>query len=780
MTDQENLQLEDSEQINIKELLMKYLKYWYVFLLSTIICLGIAFIYLRYTTSEYWISSTILIKDDKQASGLSQGAVFNDLAGFKTNSNIDNEIMLLKSKSLMYRVFNELDLNATYYAEGRVKTPELYGKSLPIKVIINSLDSAGYGKAILLHLKGNNSYDIEIGEKRTSHRFGQLVKMSYAEFTVVSAADGDNIEGKKIIVQFHDVRSLANQYNKKLTIEKDKTGWSSALMLGMVDPVPEKAIDIIHKLIDVYNKEAVEDKNVIAANTIEFINERLKYLTTELSDVEKDVEQYKRRNNLTDVSSESSLYLQNASGYNRQLAEYDIQLDILSSIENYLSKENNGFGLVPSTLNLSDATLQSLIGRFNELQLERQRLLLNTKPNNPLVQNITEQLADLRVNILESLRNIQQGMLITKKNLEASSAQFEAKIQQVPSIERELLEISRQQGIKEGLYLYLLQKREESALSLAATVSNSRIIDPPSYSNVPVSPQRTTFYMYALLLGLGLPLAFIFTKDMLNNKVQDLKDVKKNTATPVLGEIAHKAGGENLVVTRESRSPVAELFRLIRANLQFATAGKENRVILVTSSMSGEGKTFFSINLGASLALSGKRVVLIDFDLRKPRLLQNLGMNNDIGVTNYLITDNLPVGELVKPTKALQNLFVVGAGPIPPNPAELMLLPKIGILIEELKKKFDYVIVDTSPVGQVADAFSLAPYIDSSLYLLRYHYTLKDQINIVDDIYKNKKLRNTMIVLNDARKGNSYGYGNGYGYGYVEEEKTGWLSKLKK
>ncbi|WP_224999086.1 tyrosine-protein kinase [Cesiribacter sp. SM1] len=777
MTDQENLLAEDSEQINFKEIILKYLRYWYLFLLATIVFFGLAYLYLRYTTPQYLVTTSILVKSDQQSGGLTESAVFNDIPGFKSSTNIDNEIRLLKSQSLMYRVFNELDLHVTYYGEGRIKDPELYGNSLPFRVITNKLDTLSHNKVITVHLRGNNVYNIEYNEKVSTHKFGQSVNLGFGEFTIVSAP-ARNREGMRVRVHFHDTEKVASNYSNRLVVEKDQLAWSSALMLSLVDPVPEKGVDILNKLIEVYNKEAVEDKNVIAANTIEFINERLKFLTDELTDVEKDVEEYKRERRLVNVGTEAEMYLQGRTGYDQQLAEYDLQLEILSSIENYLSKGDNDFGLVPSSLSIGDPTLQRLIDRFNELQLERQRLLLTNKPNNPLVQNLAEQLNDLRLNILENLRNIQQSMELTRSNLQANFAQFESKIEQVPLMEREIQAISRQQGIKEGLYLYLLQKREESALSLAATVSNSRVIDPATAGSIPVSPESSTFYMYALILGLGVPFAFIFVKEMLNNKVQEHKDVDKATATPVLGEIAHKRSGESLVVTKDSRSPVAELFRLIRANLQFANAGKENKVMLVTSSASGEGKTFFSLNLGASLALSGKRVVVVDFDLRKPSLLQNLAMTNDFGITNYLVTENTPINDLIKPTKVSPNLFLVGAGPIPPNPSELMLLPKIGELIEGLRQRFDYVIIDTSPVGQVADAFSLSAYIDVSLYLIRYQFTEKEQVKIVDDIYKKKKLKHTMIVLNDARKGGGYGYGKGYGYGYGQEKKKGFFGRL--
>ncbi|AKD01938.1 tyrosine-protein kinase [Pontibacter korlensis] len=780
MSEKEVFQFE-SEEIDIKNILQKYLRYWYLFVIGVVICLGLAFLYLRYATPAYNISSTLLIKDDKKGPDLSGNAVFSDLELFKASKNIDNEIQVLKSKSLMQRVLTELSLYTSYYVEGNIKTSEVYGRSLPVKVIVSTLDSAAFDKTLTLYIKDNNSFELEGEEsqERSAYKFGQEIKHAYGTFTVVAASGVSTRNKANLIIKFHDIRKLADYYNKELTVAPVNKE-ASVLTISLVDPVPEKGKDIINKLVEVYNKEAVEDKNLVAASTIEFIDERLKFLTTELTDVEKNVEQYKRENELTDVSSEAQLYLQRASEYNKQLAEFEIQLDVLNSIETYLSKHQEGdFEVVPSTLNIQDPTLLGLINKFNELQLDRQRMLRTTQANNPLVQNMTDQLANLKTNILENLRNIKNGLVITRNNLQASSAQFESRIQQVPSIERELLEINRQQGIKEGLYLYLLQKREESALSLAATVSNSRVIDSAMAGDLPVKPKKQLVYLLAIILGLGIPFACIYLRDLLNDKVQTLQDVKKGTATPVLGEISHSEYPDKLVVTENSRSAVTELFRLARTNLQFSTVGNENKVILVTSSMTGEGKTFFSINMGASLALTGKRVVLVNFDLRKPRLMQDMGLSNEVGITNYLISEKLAVQDILTPSPSVPGLYAIGSGPIPPNPAELMLSSKVTHLLEELKEQFDHVLIDTPPVGQVADAFTLAPLIDSSVFIIRYGYTHKSQIDIVDDIYKNKKLNHLMIVLNDAKKENGYGYGYAYGYGYGESSKKGWKKKLK-
>ncbi|RDC66087.1 GumC family protein [Adhaeribacter pallidiroseus] len=767
---------ERAQPKDLKKIVFSYLRYWYLFLLGAILGLIAANLNLRYTTPQYRVSTTLLIKDDKSGDGLSESAAFSDLDLLKSSKNIDNEIVLLQSSKLMSRTLAELDLRTSYFVKGRVRDQEIYGTDLPIKVIINKLNPKAYNRTIFIYIKDNNSFELEEeSTKRTLHKFGQQITKSYGVFTVVATSTNSLLpDGKPLIITFQDIQMLAGMYTSKLNISP-YNGKASALVLSITDAVPQKGIDIINKLIEVYNKEEVDDKNVIAARTIEFIDERLKYLTTELSTVEKEVEQYKRQNDLTDVSSQAQQYVAEASAYNKQLSELGIQQDVLASIEKYLQKPGSQYQLVPSSLNIQDPTLVGLITRFNELQLEREQLLRINRPDNPLVQNMNNQLANLRENILENLRNIKSSLAISRRNLQLKSGQFGSKIQQVPVAERQLIEITRQQEIKQSIYLYLLQKREESALSLAATVSNGRVVEPATSSGL-VSPNATNTYLYYMLLGLFLPLAGIYIKELLNNKVQSLQDVQYITPAPILGEIAHNRGKTSLVVKEKSRAPVAEMFRLILTNLQFSNFNKENKVLLVTSSMSGEGKTFFSINLGSSLVATGKKVVILGFDLRKPGLLPDLGLIEEVGISNYLVQESLLVDDIIKPSGVASNLFVIGAGTIPPNPYELMLSSRVEHLFKVLRVNFDFIIVDTAPVGQVADAFTLAPHIDSSVYVIRYNYTLKEQLNIINDIYYNKKFNQPMLVLNDVRKENGYAYGYCYG---EERKKKSFLNILK-
>lgn len=778
-----DFQEDSSESLDIKALVMRYLRYWYLFVIGAALALTAAHLYLRYTTPVYSVKATILIKDESGAD-LANSGVFADMTLLKSNRSFSNEVLVIKSKGLMERVLTELGMEVSYFGEGRVKSPELYGGRSPVKVVIAKLDSAGLGRSFTVQVEDNNTFSIYQGEdKESTHKFGEQVSKKYGAFTVIADSDITNDKGRRVLVRFNNLGRMAGSYSRQLGV-KSVNEYATVMELSLTDPVPQKGKDILNKLIEVYNRETINEKNLAVTKTIQFIDERLVFLSRELTDVEKDVQTYMQDNLILGPDAGGGMYQSTAHGLNQQITENEIRLDVINSIENYLRKEDNKYEIVPTTLDIADPTLGGLIANFNELQNQRRRMLRTATESNPLVRNINEQLDILRQNILETLNNVRNGILVVSRNLQANARQFESQVRQVPAQQRELMDIGRQKGIKEGLYLYLLQKREEAALSQAITPSNSRVIDPAAASGDPITPQTMNIYLMALLAGLAIPFAGIFLRDMLNDSVQELRDVEKATSTPILGEIAHNDTGEMLVITQKSRSSSAELFRLLRANMQFAAGGKENRVILITSSMSGEGKTFFSLNLAASLVMTGKRVVVLGFDLRKPKLTQGVNLPNNIGITNYLISDSVQIEDMLQYPPEVPNLAIIGSGPIPPNPAELMLLPKIGVLIDELKATFDYIILDSSPVGQVADSLALAPYIDSSLYIVRYSYTHKKQLQIIDDLYKSRKLKHPMLVLNDAKKNNSYGYSYGYGYGYgnyyEDEKKSGIGGKLRK
>ncbi|UOR04476.1 polysaccharide biosynthesis tyrosine autokinase [Hymenobacter aerilatus] len=769
------LQVEQPEAKSLKNILSYYLRYWYLFAFGIALALGVAFAYLRYyAIPRYQITSTVLVKDDDGGgTAMSSGAI--DLNVFRSSKNLNNEIEILKSADLMHRVVKELDLGTTYYVEGRFRNDELYNSGNPIRTIVSKLDTNIVNKDIYLVAKSNIEYQLfdNNDEQGITYRFGQLIHKPYGSFTIVANNNTLLKEylNKKIIIGLHDTRDVAENFSSGLTVSPIKED-ATVLRIGITDAIPSRGVDIVNKLVQVYNKEALEDRNITATNTIAFLDDRLKYITGELSDVEKSVAQYKSSNELTDVTTQASNYVEQASDYNKRLSDWAIQIDILESIESYLKQNKGQYKMVPSTLGIQDETLLGLINKFNELQLERERMLRTTEVDNPLVQNFNEQLNNLRANILENLGNIKRSLVITSNSLKASSGQFKSRIQRVPKVERELQEINRQQETKQKLYLFLLQRREEAAISLASTVSNSRIIDTATSTNYPISPSKQIIYLTALLLGALVPFGILYTKDLLNDKIRTQQDVERLTNTPILGELAHNSSG-TLVVTRENKSALAEMFRLIRSNLSFAAGNAENgKVILVTSSMSGEGKTFFTINLGASLVLAGKRTLLIELDLRNPSLLFELGEKVTTGLTDYIQSNEVRIQDIIRPINSIPDLDIIGAGTsLAANPAELMMSDKLQYLISELKDMYDHIIIDTAPIGRVSDAFSLRTLVNQTIYVVRYNYTDKRQINIISNIFNNNLLPNPMIVLNDAKKSNEYGYGHGYGY-EVKKKRT--------
>ncbi|NEU08819.1 polysaccharide biosynthesis tyrosine autokinase [Flavihumibacter sp. R14] len=754
---------------DIMQVIFNYLRYWYIFIASVVIFLGLAWLYLQTKTPAYNVKSTLIIQEDKKGEGAMQATAFSDLDMFKQVVTVDNEIAALRSRSLWEKVLSQLPINVSYYVDGTFKTEELYGEDLPVVVVVEKLTQGVYSQTLTLEILDEGSYKLSSETHAGTYKFGQKVRTGDFAIKVLKGPSFSKRSGP-IFVNFNNVKKLAERYSGTLLGAAPISQESNTIVLTLVDVIPERSIDILNKLIETYNRENIDHKNQLALNTIKFIDNRLMYLGSDLSTTGKEVEDFKQANRVTNVSSDAEQSLANAGEYNRQLSEVDIQRNVVASMERYINRPPGQYELVPSTLGLEDPTLAGLTKRYNELQLDRQRLLRTAEPGNPLVVNINEQLASLKENISENLRNVKRGLDITRNNLQANSSKFESQIRTAPTIERGLAERGREQGVKEGLYQYLLQKREETTLSLSATTPTSRVVDAPNFDSNPVSPKISFIYLCAFLLGLSLPAGGIFIKDLFNTKVQDVSEIEKISGAMILGELSHKENKDALVINKSSRTTISELFRYIRTNLNYMTEESGNKVMLITSSMKGEGKTFFSINLGATLSLVDKKVVLLEFDVRKPDLLRNLNIQASKGLVDFL-NDESSLDEIILQSPTQANLFVIGCGDIPDNPAELLMSPRIPELFEQLKERFDYIIIDTSPVGQVADAFSLAPYADASIYLVRYNYTNKVQLNILKDIFENNKLNNPMIVLNDAKAEGFKGYGyGGYGYGFAEQK----------
>jgi tyrosine-protein kinase Etk/Wzc len=753
---------------DLKDIFQKCLKYWYVFVITITLSFLGAYLYLAITPPKYKVTSTLLVQDDKQGDGATKESAFSDLNMFKIDRKADNEMEVLRSRDLIYKVLKKLSLETSYFQKEMLREKELYANKLPIKVKPLAVNALGYSKELVIKPLKDGNFSLKDKDKEYEFQYGQPIKEPGYQI-VVDKGPAFEKNQKPIKIKFRDLNLMAEAYSLAgltvMPVIKD----ANTISISLNDGVPQRGIDILTELIRTYNEEDVTRKNIIAVNTINFIDNRLKYLSKDLSVVEQDVENYKQNNMISDIGMESQLNIAKSGEYNQMLSFTNVQLRVLESLEKYVGNSNN-LNLVPSSLSINNATLNDLTSKYNSLQQERIKMLRTSEEGNPLLVNLTAQMQSLKANIQENLQNIKKGLQIERNNLQSMTSKFDNKIRQVPAVERGILERSREQAVKAGLYKYLLQKREETTLSLSATVPTSQVIDKPAYNSVPVSPRKQLVYLFATLFGCVIPAGIIYGRSMLNTKVIDAKDIQLLTGVPVLGVLSHLKKDEVSVIERNSRSTMSELFRYIRSNLHFMNSGLPDQVLLVTSCMKAEGKTFFSINLGVTLASINKRVVLLEFDLRKPQLMHKMHLKAKIGITDYLMNDEITVDELIVNSRRFNDLLVIDCGPIPENPAEIMAHPKIGQLIEELKERFDYVIIDTAPVGQVADAFSLSPYTDVSIFLVRYNYTDKMQLNILKDIFYYKKLNNPMVVFNDAKQesNNAYGYG-GYGYGYGVE-----------
>ncbi|MGB5943769.1 MAG: polysaccharide biosynthesis tyrosine autokinase [Leeuwenhoekiella sp.] len=762
----------DADTFDIKKLFALFFKNWSWFLMAIACSLLLALLYVKYAQPSYLVVSEILIKNDEGKPDFSNTSPFKDLDIFKSVKNIDNEIEVITSQGLMQRTLESLFLTCSFYVDAFPFNREIYGDEVPVVVEVDTLLPSAYKERFELTIIDASTFKISheniTGSKESNtYKFGDLIKSDGATYTVFLKASllSENTQ-KRFQVQFNDLEQLAKYYlEKELTVET-VSNESSVVRVSLKTNMPERGKRLVNRLIERYKLEDIEDKNEAAASSFDFIDERLRYLTQELNVVEETVADFKSTNQIANVDAASSQYSEQARQYDQKLTNTEIQLDVLSSIQEYLQK--NADQVVPSSLGIEDPTLIQIIKKFNDLQTERQRLLQQLPESNVIVRNNGDELTQTRQKLLNTVQSVRNGLNITLRNLRENSQKYSSKVSNVPIIERRLTEISRDQSVKEELYLFLLQRREEAALSLASAVSSSRVIDKAIVDDKPLWPKKKIVFLVALVVGLAIPALIILLSLWLDDRIFEKKEVTQATDVPLLGEVIKGERNKLLVVTGDKRTPQIELFRLLRSNFEFYSQDRENQVILVTSSTAGEGKTFFSVNMGATLALLGKKVVVVSLDLRKKGLLKDLGLQAENGVTDYLISEDMQINDLVQPVPDQDNLYVLASGTVPPNPAELLKSPKLSVMLKDLRSRYDHIILDTSPLGQVADAYALKPLVDTSIFVMRYRYTKKEQLDFLNDIVAKNMLKNPMIVLNFASKSSVK-----YGYEYIGGKKTG-------
>ena len=805
-TDFNEAQESKEENIDVKELLFKYLIHWPWFVGAVIACLIAAWVYLYMSTPVYNISATVLIKDDKKggSAGMLSGLESLGLDGMISSSqNIDNEIEVLHSKTIAKEVVENLGLYISYMDEDEFPSRNMY-KTSPVQVSLTPQEADLLEKPMIVEMalqpQGSMDVNVKIGDDEYQKHFEKLPAVFPTDRgTLAFFLTSDSISSSKrtleettgsekitrnITATINNPLAVAKAYCKNMTIEPtSKT--TSVAVISLKNSNVQRGKDFINKLLEMYNINTNNDKNEVAQKTAEFINERIGIISKELGSTEKDLESFKRGAGITDLTSDAQIALTGSAEYEKKRVENQTQINLLQDLQKYM--QNEGYEVLPSNIGLQDLNLAAAINRYNEVLVERKRLLRTSTENNPTIINLDTSIGAMKENVQVSLDRVLRGLFITKADLDREASRYSRRISEAPGQEREFVSIARQQEIKAGLYLMLLQKREENAITLAATANNAKIIDDAIADDAPVSPKRKMIYLIALVLGVGIPVGVIYLLELTKFKIEGRSDVEKLTSVPIVGDIPLTDEKQGAIAVFENQNNLmSETFRNIRTNLQFMLEN-DKKVILVTSTVSGEGKSFISANLAISLSLLGKKVVIVGLDIRKPGLNKVFNIpRKEVGITQYLANPEKNLMDLVQLSDVSKNLYILLGGTVPPNPTELLARDGLDKAIETLKKNFDYVILDTAPVGMVTDTLLIGRVADLSVYVCRADYTHKNEYTLINELAEKDKLPNLCTVINGldlkrrkygyyygyGKYGKYYGYGKRYGYGYGYGEQS--------
>ena len=714
-----------------------------------------------------------------------------------SSQNIDNEIEVLRSKTIVKEVVEDLGLYIFYKDEDEFPSRNMY-KTSPVQVSLTPQEADLLEEPMIVEMtlqpQGSLDVTVKIEDDEYQKHFEKLPAVlptdrgTLAFFltpdsvlsskrTLEETTDSEK-NTRNITATINKPLAVAKWYCKNMTIEPtSKT--TSVAVISLKNSNVQRGKDFINKLLEMYNINTNNDKNEVAQKTAEFINERISIISKELGSTEKDLESFKRGAGITDLTSDAQIALTGSAEYEKKRVENQTQINLLQDLQKYM--QNEGYEVLPSNIGLQDLNLAAAINRYNEVLVERKRLLRTSTENNPTIINLDTSISAMKENVQVSLDRVLRGLFITKADLDREANRYSRRISEAPGQEREFVSIARQQEIKAGLYLMLLQKREENAITLAATANNAKIIDDAIADDAPVSPKRKMIYLIALVLGVGIPVGVIYLLELTKFKIEGRSDVEKLTSLPIVGDIPLTDEKQGAIAVFENQNNLmSETFRNIRTNLQFML-GNDKKVILVTSTVSGEGKSFISGNLAISLSLLGKKVVIVGLDIRKPGLNKVFNISKrEQGITQYLANPEKNLMDLVQLSDVSKNLYILPGGTVPPNPTELLARDGLDKAIETLKKNFEYVILDTAPVGMVTDTLLIGRVADLSVYVCRADYTRKNEYTLINELIDGNKLPNLCTVINglDLKKkkygyyygygkyGKFYGYGKRYGYGY--------------
>jgi len=784
-----NIGRQEDERIDIKIVFFKYLNNWKLFLLSFTIFLSLAFIYNRYTVPTYSVSSTLLIRDDNNTQ-LGAENLIEGLELFSGKKNLKNEIVILNSFSLNHDVVNELKLGISYKQHSSIVTNDLY-KNSPFIVVLDSNHLQTSGTDFILNLIDNESFRIEAKENnifaydiidkknvkdRTYnididkiYKFGQKIKGECFSFKIQKSNKFFKNFDKEKSYSFrvHNINKLTQKYINKVNINPVNKE-ASVLKINFKNTNPKKHIDFINKLTELYIKTGLDEKNLMATNTISFIDKQLIFIKDSLNQIELDIENFISRNPEIKIAEKDFGTFFQKQKIDNTLNEHIVHIKYYKSLLSYLKEENETNDLIsPSSIGISNPEINLLINQLINLLNKRKELSFVTTPKNQIFISVNQQIQNTKQILIENVDNLIRSSEIYEKELRSQLENFTKNIDNLPQAEKDFLILTRKQQINEETVKYLQTKRYEASLAKAGTNSDHKIIDSARLdSDIPLTPNKNLIYFISIFLSFVSPITFLFIKNFFNNSIQSKSDITKRTDVPILSLIGNSINSSNISL-ENSRSLLSESFRSLRTNIQYLSSEKKKKIISVTSTKGGEGKTFCSVNLATILAISGKKIILIGADLRKPKLHKDFSIKNNIGLSNLLI-DKIELDKAIYNTE-VKNLDLILSGPIPPNPSELLDGQKMNKIIKELEKKYDYIIIDTPPVGLVTDALVLMKYTDINLYILRHNYSDFGSFSIINKLKNNENVKNLNLIINDynfENKKYGYSYGDDYGFGY--------------
>lgn len=740
----------------LSDILFKYLPYWPIFIVFLIASLLAAWFYLRVTPKQYEITASILIKDEKK--GSSEVETIKSINQISLQKIVENEIEIFRSRTLMYQVVNNLKLYASIFEEDKMMPKSAYSSS---PVIIEAAKPDELLPADKIEFQFNDS-DSTVSIDGKKYPLNQFVNTNYGSLKFIPNTRQFQKPSKQLFFTLENAKKVTTDLLEGLTATAS-TKLTSILDLKIRSTDTRQGEDILNELIKVYNKASLEEKTRLATTTSLFVGNKLAEVEKELLEIERKAQGYKSSKGAVDISTQGQLVLKSMTESGQKLADVDLQLSALKEVDKYV----NGGGAAPSIIGLTDKVLPELVNKLSNHELEYEKLKKTTAENNPILTSLKDQIIKLKNDISENIGQQKTTLEASKLNLHSTSNSFSTALQSLPQKERELIDISRQQAIKSNLYAFLLQKKAESDLS-HLDIADTRIVDNAQASLEPVSPKSKLIYIVAFIMALIIPAGLVSVKEFLSRKILFRHEIENLTSTPIIGEISFDKSKEPLVIQEGKRTFIAEQFRRMRTSLGYVGGNSGKKKILVTSSLSGEGKSFVAANLALSLALTDKKVVLLELDLANPSLSTKLNVNYEEGVSNYLWGECEPE-YIIKRTSVNNNLFFIPSGPLPDNPSELLMSSKLKELLNYLEEAFDIIIIDSAPASLLSDAYVLSPMCDVTLYVVKHKFTPKSYLERLDEENAANQLNNMRIVFNgiQSRGFTKNGYGYGYGYGYI-------------